>query len=56
MNNDVLRWMPPESILYGKFTTESDVWAFGVVLWEIYSFGLQPYYGYSNSEVIEMIR
>ena len=38
--------MPPESILYGKFTTESDVWAFG----------LQPYYGYSNSEVIEMIR
>ena len=48
--------MPPESILYGKFTTESDVWAFGVVLWEIYSFGLQPYYGYSNSEVIEMIR
>ncbi|QQP31369.1 Ror1, partial [Caligus rogercresseyi] len=51
-----VRWMPPESILYGKFTTESDVWSFGVVLWEIYSFGLQPYYGYSNSEVIEMIR
>jgi receptor tyrosine kinase-like orphan receptor 1 len=51
-----VRWMPPESILYGKFTTESDVWSFGVVLWEIYSFGLQPYYGYSNQEVIEMIR
>uniref|UniRef100_A0A0K2TIM1 Tyrosine-protein kinase receptor n=2 Tax=Lepeophtheirus salmonis TaxID=72036 RepID=A0A0K2TIM1_LEPSM len=51
-----VRWMPPESILYGKFTTESDVWSFGVILWEIYSFGLQPYYGYSNSEVIEMIR
>ena len=48
--------MPPESILYGKFTTESDVWAFGVVLWEIYSFGLQPYYGYSISGVIQMIR
>uniref|UniRef100_A0A8D8ZQJ0 Tyrosine-protein kinase receptor n=3 Tax=Cacopsylla melanoneura TaxID=428564 RepID=A0A8D8ZQJ0_9HEMI len=51
-----VRWMPPESILYGKFTTESDVWSYGVVLWEVYSYGLQPYYGYSNQEVIEMIR
>ena len=50
-----VRWMPPESILYGKFTTESDVWAFGVLLWEIYSYGLQPYYGYSNSEVLLLL-
>merc|ERR1712223_2110291 len=47
---------PPEAIFFGKFTTESDVRSFGVVLWEIYSYGLQPYYGYSNQEVIEMIR
>lgn len=51
-----LRWMSAESMLYGKFTTQSDVWSYGVVLWEVYSFGLQPYYGYSNQEVIEMIR
>jgi receptor tyrosine kinase-like orphan receptor 1 len=51
-----VRWMPPESILYGKFTTETDIWSFGVVMWEIFSYGLQPYYGYSNPEVIEVVR
>ncbi|XP_049335497.1 inactive tyrosine-protein kinase transmembrane receptor ROR1 [Astyanax mexicanus] len=51
-----IRWMSPEAIAYGKFTTDSDIWAFGVVLWEIFSFGLQPFYGFSNQEVMEMVR
>uniref|UniRef100_A0A3Q3FIH6 Receptor tyrosine kinase-like orphan receptor 1 n=1 Tax=Labrus bergylta TaxID=56723 RepID=A0A3Q3FIH6_9LABR len=51
-----IRWMPPEAITYGKFTTDSDIWSFGVVLWEIFSYGLQPYYGFSNQEVMEMVR
>ncbi|XP_054568232.1 high affinity nerve growth factor receptor [Eptesicus fuscus] len=50
-----IRWMPPESILYRKFTTESDVWSFGVLLWEIFTFGKQPWYQLSNSEAIECI-
>lgn len=47
-----IRWMPLESILYNKYTVESDVWAFGVCLWEIFSFALQPYYGMTHEEVV----
>lgn len=50
-----IRWMSPESIIYGKYTLESDVWSFGVVLWEIFAFGKQPYYGHSNDEVIKNV-
>ncbi|GFR92288.1 trk-like receptor tyrosine kinase [Elysia marginata] len=50
-----VRWMSPEAIKYGRFTCESDIWAYGVVLWEIFSFGKQPYYGHSNEEVIHLL-
>lgn len=46
-----VRWMSPESVMYGRFTLETDVWSFGVVLWEVFSFGKIPYYGHSNEEV-----
>ncbi|CAM4946838.1 unnamed protein product [Rotaria socialis] len=51
-----IRWMSIESIFSGIYSEMSDVWSFGVLLWEMFSYGLQPYYGYTNPEVIEMIR
>lgn len=51
-----IRWMPLEAILYNKFSTKSDVWSFGVVLWEIFSFALQPYYGLTHDEVVRFIK
>eukprot|EP00062_Callorhinchus_milii_P014667 gi/632964083/ref/XP_007898226.1/ PREDICTED: tyrosine-protein kinase transmembrane receptor ROR2 isoform X2 [Callorhinchus milii] len=58
MGNSILpiRWMPPEAIVFGKFSVDSDIWSFGVVAWEIFGYGLQPYCGYANQDVIEMIR
>lgn len=51
-----VRWMPLESILYNKYTPESDVWAFGVCLWEIFSFALQPYFGMTHEEVVRFLK
>lgn len=47
--------MSPESVMYGRFTLESDIWSYGIVLWEIYSYGKQPYYGHTNEEVVKLI-
>ena len=51
-----IRWMPPEAIMYAKFTTQSDIWSFGVVLWETFSFGMQPYFSLTNEEVVQHVR
>ena len=50
-----IRWMAPESIMYGKFTMATDVWSFGVVMWEVFTYGQQPYVGLTNEEVITFI-
>ena len=51
-----IRWMPPEAIFFSTFTLKSDVWSFGVLLWEIYTYGRLPYGGLTNHEVIDNIR
>jgi serine/threonine protein kinase len=51
-----IRWMPPEALLYSKFTLQSDVWSFGVLMWEVYSYGQLPYTGLSSHEVIDCVK
>ena len=51
-----IRWMSPEAVIFGKFSTAGDVWSFGVTMWEIFSFAMQPYFGLSNEEVTKHIR
>jgi len=51
-----IRWLPPETITYGRFSLETDVYSFGVLLWEAFSGGTEPYAGFSNQEVIEAVR
>uniref|UniRef100_A0A452GZ72 Tyrosine-protein kinase receptor n=1 Tax=Gopherus agassizii TaxID=38772 RepID=A0A452GZ72_9SAUR len=50
-----VRWMSPEALKDGIFNTHSDVWSFGVVLWEIATLAEQPYQGLSNEQVLRFV-
>ncbi|XP_062255176.1 focal adhesion kinase 1-like isoform X3 [Platichthys flesus] len=50
-----IKWMAPESINFRRFTTASDVWMFGVCMWEVLMYGIKPFQGVKNNDVIGRI-
>jgi proto-oncogene tyrosine-protein kinase ROS len=49
-------WMSPESLFAGVSTSMSDVWSFGVLLWEIVTWGERPYAGVATEAVLDLIK
>ncbi|XP_046844069.1 tyrosine-protein kinase ABL1-like isoform X2 [Xenia sp. Carnegie-2017] len=50
-----IKWTAPEALAYNEFTVKSDVWAFGVLLWEIATYGISPYPGLDLSQVYDKL-
>ncbi|XP_044082092.1 ephrin type-A receptor 5 isoform X6 [Neovison vison] len=50
-----IRWTAPEAIAFRKFTSASDVWSYGIVLWEVVSYGERPYWEMTNQDVIKAV-
>ncbi|CAI2734741.1 unnamed protein product [Schistosoma spindalis] len=50
-----VRWMSPEAIRDGLFTTKSDVWAYAVTCWEVLTLGADPFYGRANVDVMNLV-
>ncbi|XP_031817398.1 ephrin type-A receptor 8 [Sarcophilus harrisii] len=50
-----IRWTAPEAIAFRKFSSASDVWSFGVVMWEVLAYGERPYWNMTNRDVISSV-
>eukprot|EP01116_Phalansterium_solitarium_P025457 TRINITY_DN9749_c0_g1_i1.p1 TRINITY_DN9749_c0_g1~~TRINITY_DN9749_c0_g1_i1.p1 ORF type:complete len:502 (-),score=129.68 TRINITY_DN9749_c0_g1_i1:216-1721(-) len=50
------KWMAPESIAAGEYSEQSDVWSFGVAMWETFSWGAQPYADSTDAETVEAVQ
>ena len=50
-----IRWTSPEAAMYSRFTFKSDVWSFGIMLYELITYGCLPYSGLNNAQALEAI-
>uniref|UniRef100_A0A0K0FR59 receptor protein-tyrosine kinase n=1 Tax=Strongyloides venezuelensis TaxID=75913 RepID=A0A0K0FR59_STRVS len=50
-----IRWTSPEALEKGLYTAASDVWSFGILMWEIFTFGERPYYDWSHRKIYEEV-
>ncbi|KAG7517791.1 tyrosine-protein kinase BTK [Solea senegalensis] len=50
-----VRWSPPEVLLYCRFSSKSDIWAYGVLMWEVYTMGQLPYERLNNTEIVDQL-
>ncbi|XP_061655194.1 tyrosine-protein kinase Fer isoform X3 [Phyllopteryx taeniolatus] len=50
-----IKWTAPEALNYGRYTSESDVWSYGILLWETFSLGVCPYPGMTNQQAREQV-
>ena len=51
-----IKWMSPESLERGVFNSKTDVWSYGVTIWEVMTRGVQPYPNLQNWEVLQYIK
>ncbi|XP_070845227.1 tyrosine-protein kinase Fer isoform X1 [Chaetodon trifascialis] len=50
-----IKWTAPEALNYGRYSSESDVWSYGILLWETFSLGICPYPGMTNQQAREQV-
>ncbi|KAK3595440.1 hypothetical protein CHS0354_003435 [Potamilus streckersoni] len=50
-----IKWTAPEALNFGKYTSMCDVWSYGILMWEVFSFGQTPYPGWTNAQARESV-